>query len=366
MRVLLVHDEPIEAGYGAEAYLRRLAAGLRAAGDTVEVFAGERRHRGLRKALDVWDPGARRMLAARARTFAPDVLHHHNVSRELSASVLGAVAVPEVMTLHDRRLFGAREHRVGSPKRVAEAAAAAAVLRAARRNLSATIGVSDEVSRLARGAGLPAVSTVGVPAAEPVGVLVPAQQCRDLLVAARLAPDKGIDVVIDAFARLGEDARGSRLLIAGAGPMEAALRRKAQPLGSRVEFLGWLDELELSGLLGRVRALVVASVPGRRPEGSSLAAVEAARHRRVVVGSDDPAVAELVRGLGAGPVVPAGDASALSLALREVLSDDAAVAAYAEAAGASAAQSHSIEAVTAATREVYRRALAGSPGGRRA
>lgn len=358
--MLLVHDEPVDAGYGAEAYVRRLAAGLRAAGDTVEVLAGERRHRGLAKTLDVWDPVARRLVAGRVRTFRPDLVHHHNVSRELSASVVGVCGVPEVMTLHDRRLFGAREHSPASPKRVVEALGASAVLRAARRGLSATIGVSEEVSRLARDAGLPAVSTVGVPAADPVGVLVPAAQCRDLLVTARLAPDKGVDVIVDAFARLGEAAAASRLLIAGAGPDEAALRRRARPLGSRVEFLGWLDETELSGLLGRVRAVVVASVPRRRPEGSSLAAVEAARHRRAVVGCDDPAVAEVVRALGAGPVVPAGDVGALAEALRALLADDAAVARYADAAAA-AARAHSVEAVAERTREVYRQALAEGP-----
>jgi glycosyltransferase involved in cell wall biosynthesis len=354
--VLLVHDEPIEGGYGAEAYVRRLASGLRAAGDTVDLLAGERRHHGAAKVFDVWDPKARRMVATRAREFAADVVHHHNISRELSASVLGVCGVPEVMTVHDRRLFGAREHSIGSPGRAVEAAGASAVLRAARRSLAATIGVSDEVSRLARAAGLPAVSTVGVPASEPVGVIVPAAQCHDLLVAARLAPDKGVDVVIDAFASLGDQVGSTRLLIAGSGPQEAALRRRAQPLGSRVEFLGWLDETELSGVLGRVRALVVASIPGRRPEGSSLSAVEAARHRRVVIGSGDPAVAEVVTALGAGPVVPAGNAGVLAAALRDLLTNDAAVAGYADAAAA-AAQTHSIEAVTAATRAVYRQVL---------
>jgi glycosyltransferase involved in cell wall biosynthesis len=187
-------------------------------------------------------------------------------------------------------------------------------------------------------------------------VLVPADKCRDVLVAARLAPDKGVDVVIDAFIALGDKSGDSRLLIAGAGPAEAALRRRAKWLGRRVEFLGWLDDLELSAVMGRVRAVVVASVPGRRPEGSSLTAVEAAAHRRAVIGSDDQAVAEVIGALGAGPLVPAGDVGALAAALGELLSDDAAVAAYGQAAEAGAVR-HSIAAVTEATRAVYRQAL---------
>jgi glycosyltransferase involved in cell wall biosynthesis len=357
MRVLVVHDEPIERGYGAEAYVRRLVAGLRAAGDTVEVMAGERRHNGAAKLLDFWDPVARRMVADRAKQFRPDVIHHHNVARELSASVLGVPrGVPAVMTLHDRRLFGAREHPVASPRRAVEAAGAAAVLRAARRSLAATIGVSDAVSDLARNAGLPAVSTVPVPAAEPDGVLVPAQQCRDVVVAARLAQDKGIDIVIDAFAAIASEVGTARLLIAGDGPQRDALQRRAQPLGSRVSFLGWLDEMELSGLLGRSRVVVVASVPGRRPEGSSLAAVEAALHGRAVIGCDDAAVAEVVCALGAGPVVPAGSVTALSQQLQRLLTSDAVVASYA-AAARSGVQRHTIESVAAATRAVYAAAV---------
>ncbi|HVV75159.1 MAG TPA: glycosyltransferase family 4 protein [Mycobacteriales bacterium] len=359
MRVLIVHDEPIERGYGAEAYVRRLVDGLRGAGDTVEVMAGERKHRGGAKLFDVWDPVAHRMVATRAQAFRPDVIHHHNVLRELSASVLGAApAVPAVMTLHDRRLFGAREHAMGTPHRVVESAGAAAVLRAARRRLAATIGVSDPVSDLARRAGLPAVTTVPVPAAEPVGVLKPAQQCRDVLVMARLAADKGVDVVIDAFAAVAGEAGASRLLIAGDGPQRHALQQRAGPLGGRVSFLGWLDELELSSQLGRARVVVVASVPGRRPEGSSLAAVEAATHGRVVIGSDDPAVAEVVGSLGAGTAVAAGDATALAAELRRLLSDDAAVASYARA-GVIGAKVHSIASVAAATRAVYVAAVEG-------
>ncbi|HVY08653.1 MAG TPA: glycosyltransferase family 4 protein [Mycobacteriales bacterium] len=357
--MLLVHDEVVERGYGAEAYVRRLADGLRDLGDTVSVMAGERRRRGAAKVLDVWDPQARRMVAARARDFAPDVINFHNITRELSASVLGAAPqVPAVLTLHDRRLFGAREHRFAGPRRMVEAAGAVVVMRAARTRLSATIGVSNAVSALAAAAGLPAVATVPVPAADPVGVLVPAAQCHDVVVVARLAADKGIDVVIDAFASVAADVGSSRLVIAGDGPQRDALQRRARSLGNRVSFLGWLDETELSGLLGRSRIVVVASIPGRRPEGSSLAAVEAAAHGRAVIGCDDPAVAEAVTALGAGPVVPAGDARVLARELSRLLSDDAAVTAYAESA-AVGARAYSPAAVAAATREVYRAAIDG-------
>ena len=169
MRVLVVHDEPLEGGYGAEAYVRRLVGGLRDAGDVVDVVAGQRRHRGAAKILDLRDPAARRLVADRARVSNAEVIHFHNISRELSATVLAATRLPKVMTLHDYRLLGAREHSVLTPQRAVEALGASSVLRAARQRLTATIGVSDAVAAAAREAGLPSVSTVPVPVAHGDG-----------------------------------------------------------------------------------------------------------------------------------------------------------------------------------------------------
>lgn len=356
MRVLVVHDEPLESGYGAESYVRRLVSGLRTAGDAVEVLAGERRHRGASKLLDLWDPLARRLVTERARRFRPDVIHHHNIARELSASVLAAApTVPAVMTVHDQRILGAREHGRRSPRGFIETVGARAVSHAARRHLAATIGVSDRLSEMLRAAEFPAVSTVPVPAADSVAPTRPAEDCHDVAVVARLAADKGLDTAIAAFRILGADAGRSRLLIAGDGPLRAELAREAAPLGDRVEFQGRLDEGAVSALLGRVRLVVVASIPGRRPEGSSLAVVEAAAHGRPVIGTDDPAVAEVLGRTGAGDVVPAGDPQALADAIRRYLGDDSLVASVA-ARGRQGAQAHSIAAVTRATREVYRSA----------
>jgi glycosyltransferase involved in cell wall biosynthesis len=359
VKVLMVHDEALDGGYGAESYVRRLVAGLRAAGDEVSLVAGERRHHGASKLLDPWDPLARRLVNERAASFRPDVIHHHNVSRELSASVLTAGrGTPAVMTVHDQRMLGAREHSSGGPRALAEAASAQLLQRVARRRLAATIAVSDRLAGLLETAGMPRVVTIPVPALDPVSVLRSAQECRDIAVIARLAPDKGIDHVIDAFASLGSDGRGSRLLIAGEGPERGALQHRARDLGDRVAFLGRLSEAGVSSLLGRVRLVVVASVPGRRPEGSSLAVVEAATHGRPVIGSDDPAVCEVLQRLGAGVVVPAANSAALLVELRRFLADDDAVAAAAER-GRERAVSHSIATVTAETRAVYLEAVGG-------
>lgn len=361
MRVLLIHDEPIDGGYGAEAYVRRLVGGLRAAGDEVEVVAGEVRHEGASRLRDLWDPAARRLICKRSGRFSPDVVHHHNIARELSASVLTATpGVPAVMTVHDLRLLGAREHAARTPRGVAELLTTSVVRRTARRRLAATIAVSDRVGVELRRRGFPRVSTVPVPVAPPLHPPRPVAKCRDVAMLARLAPDKGVDVAIAAFANVVADGGDGRLLIAGDGPSRELLERSAARLDGRVSFLGRLDEDEVSDLLGRVRVVVVASQPSRRPEGSSLAMVEAAAHGRPVVASDDPAVREVAVVLGGSVLVPAADVVALAAELKRLLDDDDLATQLGESGRSNALLRHSIAAVTEATRAVYREIVAGS------
>jgi glycosyltransferase involved in cell wall biosynthesis len=357
MRILLVHDEPIDVGYGAESYVRRLAEGLHIAGDDVGLIVGEVRHLGVRRALDLWDRSAQALVRDRAEDFRPDVLHHHNISRELSASVLTAVpTVPQVMTVHDLRLLGAREHTAATPRGLVEMSTTTLVRRVARRRLTATIGVSERVSAELRRHDFPNVHTVGVPVVAPVAPVTPVHECHDLAMVARLAPDKGVDVVIEAFGRA--DVDGARLLIAGDGPSRRSLEAAAARLGGRVQFLGRLGEAEVSALLGSVRAVVVASLPKRRPEGSSLALVEAAAHARPVIASDDPAVREIAEQLGGAVLVPAGDVAALSAAMRSLLLDGHRAAELGARGRGTVMQTHSVAAVTAATRAVYADVLA--------
>lgn len=355
MRVLMVHDEALEGGYGAEAYVRRLVTGLRDAGDEVDVVAGEIRHRGVTKLLDLWDPAARRLVGERAQALNADVVHFHNIGRELSSSVITAAAgVPAVMTVHDLRMFGGVEHRFG-PKAAGERLAVAIQRDSARRHLAATIGVSERVTDVLRRRSFPRACTVPVPVAMPQELPSPAEQCSDVAVIARLAPDKGVDIAIDAFAQATHgDLRPCRLLVAGDGPQWPQLERRAKRSGADVEFLGRLDEPEVAELLGSVRVVMVCSQPGRRPEGSSLSAVEAAAYGRPVVTSADTALREVAESLGHATVVEGRDAGRYAEALRTLLDDDALVASLGAHGRANAERWHSVAAVMAATRAVYR------------
>src|SRR3954452_22363495 len=157
-------------------------AALREAGDDVEVFAGEITHRGIGKARDLWDPVARRRLRRTADQFRPDVVHHHNVLRELTVSVLGVPAgTPTVMTVHDHRLVGAGDYDWKSPRGLADALVKGPLDRAvARRRLDASIAVSEPLAVKLRAAGFREVAHIPVCGLTPTGPLQPVDATRDI------------------------------------------------------------------------------------------------------------------------------------------------------------------------------------------
>jgi glycosyltransferase involved in cell wall biosynthesis len=138
---------------------------------------------------------------------------------------------------------------------------------------------------------------------------------RYALVVSRLAPEKGVDVAIDAC-RLA----GVRLVIAGDGPERESLvaRARAGGVEAAVSFAGHLDDSELA----RLRAgAAIALVPSRSAETFGLAAAEAMAAGLPVLASRAGALAELVED---SSLVAPGDAQALARAIGRVAGDDGA------------------------------------------
>lgn len=131
------------------------------------------------------------------------------------------------------------------------------------------------------------------------------------LIASRLAPEKGIEVAIDACILAGR-----RLLIAGDGPERERLRARArQAPAGQVELLGSVSRERLAAL--RAQA-ALALVPSICEETFGIAAAEAMAAGMPVLGSDLGALREL---LPPEALVPAGDATALAQGIDRLWAD---------------------------------------------
>jgi glycosyltransferase involved in cell wall biosynthesis len=171
----------------------------------------------------------------------------------------------------------------------------------------------------ARGVVIPNPVTWPIPETTPSispSAHLPAD-CRMLLAVGRLSPEKRFDLLLEAFARVGDEARDWRLVIAGEGPMRAALERHVERLGleGRVSMPGQI------GNIGEWFARAAAFALTSSFEGYPNALLEAAASGVPVAAIDCPTgVRDIVaRGVN-GVLAPRdSDATSFAAALRSVL-----------------------------------------------
>jgi glycosyltransferase involved in cell wall biosynthesis len=139
-----------------------------------------------------------------------------------------------------------------------------------------------------------------------------------VLSVARLAREKGLDVLLRAVATL--DGAPATVVIAGSGPERAALAQLAGELGVDVTFTGDLDRDRLFELY--VAADVFALLSSFEPWG--VVVNEAAASGLPLVLSDQVGAGpDLLRDGENGVLVPAGDVTAAAAALRKLVGDPA-------------------------------------------
>jgi len=110
------------------------------------------------------------------------------------------------------------------------------------------------------------------------------ERTGDLVFVGRLVSDKGVDLLLDALARLAEEGLRPHLTVIGDGPEAPRLREQTARLGleGRVELAGIRTGDELVEILNRHRILVV---PSRYNEPFGIVALEAIACGCAVVGS---------------------------------------------------------------------------------
>jgi glycosyltransferase involved in cell wall biosynthesis len=130
---------------------------------------------------------------------------------------------------------------------------------------------------------------------------------------ARLAPEKGLDVLVEAL----RDLPGVTAVLVGGGPERERLEELAAEVGvsDRVLITGWV-----SNPRERLEGFDVFALPSRY-EGLPHAILEAMLAKRPVVASDVGSVREIVIDGATGILVPPDDAPALSEAIARLLED---------------------------------------------
>lgn len=171
----------------------------------------------------------------------------------------------------------------------------------------------------------------------------------------RLVEEKGVNLLLEAAAKLGGDWR---MVILGGGPEREALEAQAERLqiADRVEFRGSAASVEMPAQYHTIDALALPSLT--RPnwkEQFGRVLVEAMASGVPVIGSASGAIPGVIG--DAGLVVPEGDVPALTAALARLRDDAALYDALASKGRARALAEYSHEGVAEKTVALYRELL---------
>ncbi|HOU11496.1 MAG TPA: glycosyltransferase family 4 protein [Anaerolineae bacterium] len=144
--------------------------------------------------------------------------------------------------------------------------------------------------------------------------------------AARLAAEKGVEVLLNAFPRILECYPKARILFAGQYKnvlAEEMYARRLQPMIYRYEdldqwkFLDVLDPVQMAAFYPNLDLLVVPSL--NSTESFGLVQVEAMLCGVPCVASNLPGVRQPIQQTGMGEIAPIGDAEGLAKAMLQVL-----------------------------------------------
>lgn len=384
-RILLVVG--MVAG-GAGRHVHELTLGLLADGWQVSVacpapvqerydFAAARAHVVIVQIAERPHPvaDARTMRTLRRLCRAQDVIHAHGL-RAAAMAALAASDAPVVATLHNtapagpaRVIFQALERVVAARARVV--LAVSPDLEQRLRDLGATDVRLAVVAAPPRPAAPTGNQAASLPAHRPAAASLRAELAESqevlALVVGRLAPQKDLDLLLDALHHLGDQPPGTagdqgdrgdqppvRVLVAGEGPLRAHLAHRIDREQLPVRLLG--HRTDVPALLD-VCDLVVSSAAW---EGQPVWLQEALQAGRAVVATDVGGTATVVG--GAALLVPHADPAALGGAIARVAHDPAYRSALEERAVTRAAELPDREAAVRAAVRVYHDVLADARG----
>ena len=345
MRVLLVTDWNPRQG-GAENYIGWLRDGLLEAGDDARLLTSSTGSAGDGAAdyvaygsdrfaaqifLQIRNPFAVMTVKRALAELRPDVALVNMFALYLSPGVLSALAgVPTVLLVTDYKCICPIGSKLLPNESLCQVRAGwvccangcmnvlhwlrdqprYALIRSELGCVARVLACSDWVRQeLARDGISSEVVLLGVP---PPGLQFRRQPAADpvFVFCGRLDREKGVDLLLRAFARLRAVFPSARLRIIGRGPLRLHLERTANVLGltNAVEFCGWLSMREIETKLRDAWALVAPSVWA---EPLGLVAIEALVRGVPVIASATGGLTHVVEEGISGLLFPNNDAEAL-------------------------------------------------------
>lgn len=357
MRVLLATDWNRGRG-GAEAQALLLRDALAAAGDEVQLLtsaagtAGDGRaehvawsseHVAARAVLQIVNPFAVAAARRARRALDPEVAYVGMFAHHLSPALLHALGdVPVVLAVSDYKCIcpiGSKllpdgtlcRQRAGTICLTAGCVGGLhwlrdrpryALLRSAVARARRVLACSTWVASALAADGI-AAETVMLPVPAPApGYLRAPGTTPELLYCGRLDREKGLPLLLRAFARVHAGAPAARLAVVGSGPLRSELEHLAASLGiaASVRFTGWLEPDAIEQELSRAWALVA---PSLWAEPLGLVAPEAIVRGVPVIASADGGFAETVVDGASGLLFPNGDEDSLVRCLAAVVRREA-------------------------------------------
>lgn len=184
---------------------------------------------------------------------------------------------------------------------------------------------------------------------DPADAVAPLPERPAVLFFGRISRYKGVDVLLDAMARVWRELPDATLTVAGDGPIEPH-----PALGDpRVEVrAGHVPDADVPALIAGAGCV---ALPYRQASQSGVGSL-VKRHGRPVVATDVGGLPELVAD-GSGLLVPPGDAERLAEAIVRVLSDRALAERLGAAGAGTAEQGADWDTVAKVTLDAYRRHL---------
>ncbi len=354
MKVLLIHDYGTATG-GAELQMLTLRKQLRERGHDARLFAstvslvaapfeaeyGCRGANGRKQAaLQTMNPFARRELRRVLEDFRPDLVHVRMFLWQLSPSILplleGYPCLFHVATykcicptgfklLPDQSQCGypagtaCLRERCVTPQTWVLSMTQLGLFRRWKRVFGATVALSHHMKAVLEENGLGPVKVIhnGVPARARRPPLA-----GDPVVgyAGRLSREKGVEVLLRAFASVKSRVPAVRLLIAGDGPDAGKLHSLAVSLGLEPS-ISWMGHLARESMEREFERVWVQAAPSLWNEAFGNVATEAAMRGTAVVCTATGGLAEIVVDGKTGFHVPLGDEAQLAAAMEKIVSN---------------------------------------------